>query len=69
MKLYELPEHQDTKLYIDNEIITFDHIDGFFSYCWIGDDKSKLVHIKATTEWKKYKDGYKLVGEKINDKG
>ncbi len=29
--------------------------------------KDVLVHIKATTEWKKYKDDYKLVGED-NDK-
>ena len=64
MKLYELPEHQDIKLYIDNEIITFDHIDGFYSYCWLGDDKSKLVHIKATTEFRRFKDGYKIVGDK-----
>ena len=60
MKLYELPEYKNTKLYIDNEIVIFDHIDGFYSYCWLEEDKSKIVHIKATTDWEEYKDGYKL---------
>lgn len=59
-KLYELPEHQNTKLYIDDKIIIFDHIDGFYSYCWLEEDKNKVVHIKATAQFKKYKDGYKI---------
>jgi len=58
-KLYELPKN--SKLYIEDKIIIFDHIDGFYSYCWLEEDKSKIVHIKATTEFKKYKDGYKIV--------
>lgn len=62
-KLYELPEHQNIKLYIDKTIVIFDHIDGFYSYCWLEEDRKKLVHIKATTLFKKYKDGYKIVGE------
>jgi len=28
MKIYELPEHQNIKLYYQNQIIIFDHIDG-----------------------------------------
>ena len=63
IKLYELPEHQNTKLYIDDKIIIFDHIDGFYSYCWLEEDKNKIVHIKATTLFEEYKDGYKYVKE------
>lgn len=66
MKLYELPEKQNIKLYFDDNIenkkdivVIFDHIDGFYSYCWLEEDKSKIIHIKATTEFEKYKDGYK----------
>lgn len=67
-KLYELPEKQNVKLYFDDNIenikdivVIFDHIDGFYSHCWLEEDRSKLVHIKATTLFKKYKDGYKCV--------
>lgn len=67
-KLYELPERQNTKLYFEDEnkkeiVVIFDHIDGYYSYCWLEKDKSKLVHIKATTLFEEYKDGYKFVGE------
>ena len=62
-KLYELPKHQNIKLYIDKKIVIFDHIDGFYSYCWLEEDRKKIIHIKATTLLKKYKDGYKIVGE------
>lgn len=61
MKLYEIPEK--SKLYIEDEIIIFGHIDGLYSYCWFEEDDTKIVHIKATTELKKYKDGYKIKGE------
>ena len=63
-KLYELPRNQNIKLYINNKVIIFDHIDGFYSYCWLEEDRNKLVHIKATTSLRKYKDGYKIVEEK-----
>lgn len=73
-RLYELPERQNTKLYFEdlielkNDIVViFDHIDGFFSYCWLEEDKSKLVHIKATTLFEEYKDGYKYVEEGNNE--
>ena len=61
-QLYILPQYQNTKLYIEDKVIIFDHIDGFYSYCWLEEDKSKIVHIKATTKFKRYKDGYKKVG-------
>lgn len=74
MKLYEMPERQNIKLYFDDNIenkkdivVIFDHIDGFYSYCWLEEDKSKIIHIKATTKFKKYKDGYKYVEEKKDE--
>ena len=60
-KLYELPGNQNIKLYIEDKIVIFGHIDGFYSYCWLEEDKSKIVHIKATTLFEKYKDGYKYL--------
>ena len=67
MKLYKLPENQNVKLYFDNNVVIFGHLDGFYSYCWLEEDKNKIVHIKATTEFKKYKDGYKYVGKKVEE--
>ena len=61
-KLYELPEHKNIKLYFDDQVVIFDHIDGMYSYCWLEEDRSKIVHIKAWTLFKKYKDGYKYCG-------
>lgn len=67
-KLYQLPEYQNVKLYFDDNIenkkdivVIFDHIDGMYSYCWLEEDRSKIIHIKAWTLFKKYKDGYKYV--------
>ena len=62
-KLYELPEYQNVKLYFDDKVVIFDHIDGMYSYCWLEEDKDKIIHIKAWTLFKEYKDGYKYVGE------
>ena len=61
-RLYEIPEH--SKLYIDDKVVIFEHLDGFYSYCWLEEDRSKIVHIKATTLFEKYKDGYKFIEEK-----
>lgn len=73
-KLYELPEKQKVKLYFDDNIedkkdivVIFDHIDGFYSYCWLEEDMNKIIHIKATTLFKRYKDGYKYVEENKNE--
>ena len=63
LRLYELPEHQGVKLYIEDKVIVFDHLDGLYSYCWIDGDKNKVVHINACTLFKKYKDGYRYVGD------
>ena len=62
-KLYELPEYENVKLYIDDKVVIFDHIDGMYSYCWLEEDRSKIVHIKAWTLFEEYKDGYKYYGE------
>lgn len=66
-KLYELPEKQNIKLYFDDVVVIFDHIDGLYSYCWFEEDKTALIHIKATTLFKKYKDGYKYIEDKTNE--
>lgn len=62
IKLYELPERQGIKIYYEDKVIIFDHIDGYYSYCWLEEDKDKIVHIKAITKLEKYKDGYKIIG-------
>ena len=61
MKLYEIPENQDVKLYIDGKTIIFGHLDGMYSYCWLKEDKSKILHINSCTEFRKFRDGYKYV--------
>lgn len=62
-RLYELPEHQGVKLYIEDKVIVFDHLDGLYSYCWIDGDESKVVHINACTLFEEYADGYRYVGD------
>ena len=62
-KLYELPEYQNVKLYFNDVVVIFDHLDGLYSYCWLAGDKDKIIHIKITTLFKKYKDGYKYIDE------
>lgn len=63
-RLYEIPENQNIKLYFEDEVVIFGHIDGLYSYCWLEKDKSKIVHINANTLFKKYKDGYKYLESK-----
>jgi len=66
-KLYELPEHQNIKLYgmngLDNKpvVVIFDHIDGAYSYCWLNGEPEKVVHLSASTKLKQYKDGWKVL--------
>ena len=66
-KLYELPENQNIKLYFEDEVVIFGHIDGLYSYCWLEEDNTKIVHINANTLFEKYKDGYKYVKSKGED--
>lgn len=62
-RLYELPEHQGVKLYIEDKVIVFDHLDGLYSYCRIDGDKEKVVHINACTLFEEYKDGYRYASD------
>lgn len=73
-KLYELPEYQNVKLYFDDKVenikdivVIFDHLDGLYSYCWLEEDKTHIIHIKATTRFKPYKDGYKCIEGEDNE--
>ena len=61
--LYDLPENKGIKLYIEDKVVIFGHLDGLYSYCWLEEDKDKIVHINACTQFKKYKDGYKMVSQ------
>ena len=60
-KLYELPENQNVKLYFEDTIVIFGHLDGLYSYCWLEEDKTKLVHINSCANFEEYKDGYKYI--------
>lgn len=60
-RLYEIPENKGIKLYIEDKVIIFGHLDGLYSYCWLEEDKTKLVHINITTLFEEYKDGYRMV--------
>ena len=62
-KLQFIMKSKGIKLYIEGKVIIYDHIDGLYSYCWLEEDREKIVHIKATTLFKRYKDGYKYVEE------
>lgn len=61
-KLYEIPEK--SKLYFDDIVIIFDHLDGMYSYCYQEDTETEIFHIKATALFEKYKDGYRYIGGK-----
>ena len=61
IKLYEIPENENVKLYFDKRVVIFGHLDGLYSYCWMENDKDKIVHINACSQFRKYKDGYKYV--------
>lgn len=61
INLYEIPENKNVKLYFDDDVVIFGHLDGMYSYCWLEEDNNKIVHIAATAMFEKYKDGYKYV--------
>lgn len=62
-KLYELPK--GSKIYgydvqgEDDAVIIFDHVDGMYSYCYIEGNEDKVVHLSASLQLRKYKDGFK----------
>ena len=63
MKLYEVPQRQNVRVRVveesvktppsartahTNEVLTFDHVDGMYSFCMRGD--GEIVHLAAWTE-------------------
>lgn len=71
MKLYELPERQETrpKIYGLNPAghedgwVEFDHIDGMYSYCRAYDGNGTdlgACHLQAWTALEPFKDGYRV---------
>lgn len=58
MKLYGI--EKGSKIYIEDVVVIFDHLDGMYSYCYDQNDKTKLLHLSASTPLEAYKDGYKI---------
>jgi len=64
MKLYELPQDRNTKVYIESihnnnnkeDFLYFHHIDGMYSYCTT--EQGDVCHLFAGTEIEPYKDGF-----------
>ena len=56
--LYDL--NKGAKIYIEDKVIIFDHLDGMYSYCYDQKDKSKLLHLSVMTPLEKFKDGFKI---------
>ena len=50
MKLYEIP--RDSKIKVDEGIITFHHLDWAYSYCTV-DWSDGTIHLSASTPLKK----------------
>lgn len=44
----------------DGAVIIFLHVEGVSSHCHVEGKPDKLVYLSATTQLKKYRDGYKL---------
>lgn len=63
MKLYELPQKADVKIFCDlsdgSTFLIFDHVDGMYSYCTT--EKGAIVHPSASTDVELVEGGYKLV--------
>ncbi len=50
-KLYELPQKQAIEVHCGDVVLSFDHLDGMYSYCTVKEGKSagKLFHLSANT--------------------
>lgn len=62
MKLYELK--RGDKIKVEEGLITFDHVDGMYSYClaeWVKNGENGVVHLSASTNLKKVGDNYEIV--------
>lgn len=62
IKLYEIPK--GSFILLDEELITFHHVDGMYSYCT--DTKGNPVHLSAVTPLKKVGDHYEIDDEEKN---
>lgn len=58
MKLYDIKK--GSKIYVEDVVVIFDHLDGMYSYCYDQKDKTKLLHLAGYTPLEVYKDGYKI---------
>ena len=59
MKLYEISK--GSKIKVDEGIVTFDHIDGMYSYCtcdWVKEGEYNVAHLSASTELENEGDYY-----------
>ena len=63
MKLYNLPRDSGVKIYHDDIVIIFGHLDGAYSYSWLEGDEDTIIHLRASTELEEYKDGYRIAEE------
>lgn len=56
MKLFEI--EKGSKIKWDGEIITFQHLDGMYSYCTL--ENGDVVHLSAMTPLRKINDVYEI---------
>lgn len=58
--LYDLPPRMGVKIYIDDRVFIFDHLDGMYSYSYNKDNREEVIHLGTFTPLVKFKDGYKI---------
>ena len=56
MKLFELKKGD--RIIVDGEVVTFDHVDGMYSYCTV--KSGDVVHFSVLTPVKKINDVYEI---------
>ena len=56
MKLYDL--RKGDKISVDGDLVTFDHLDGMYSYCTL--ENGDVVHLSRFTPIKKINDIYEI---------
>lgn len=63
MKLYNLPQKEDTKIYCavndGSTYIVFDHMDGLYGFAV--SEKGSVVHPHANAEVEPFEDGYVFI--------
>lgn len=58
IKLYNIKK--GSRIYIEDFVVIFDHLDGMYSYCYKQKDKTKILHLAGATPLEVYKDGYRI---------